>query len=57
MKTDGAVELQVQRGEAGLADVPDGEAAAETWLDGLAEDLEAYGDGRGAAAIERWLRP
>jgi len=57
MKEDGAVQLQIQRGEAGLADVPDGEAAAKTWLDGLAADLEAYGDGRGAAAIKRWLRP
>ena len=47
----------MQRGEAGLADVPDGEAAALTWLDGLAQDLEAYGDGRGAAAIKRWLQP
>lgn len=56
-KADGALQLQVQRGEAGLADVPDGEAAAQTWLDGLAQDLEAYGDGRGAAAIRRWLQP
>jgi hypothetical protein len=54
-RSDGALQLQVQRGEAGLADVPDGEAAAQTWLDGLAQDLETYGDGRGAAAIKRWL--
>ncbi len=56
-KTDGAMQLLVQRGEAGLADVPGGEAAAQTWLDGLAQDLESYGDGRGAAAIKRWLHP
>ena len=55
-RSDGALQLQVQRGEAGLADVPGGEAAAQTWLDGLAQDLETYGDGRGAAAIKRWLQ-
>jgi hypothetical protein len=56
-KADGAMQLMVQRGEAGLADVPGGDAAAQTWLDGLAQDLESYGDGRGAAALKRWLQP
>jgi hypothetical protein len=54
-RSDGMMQLMVQRGEAGLADVPGTERSAETWLEGLAEDLEGYGDGRGAAAIRRWL--